>query len=603
MQRALVAIGVDAPASDFPRLRAAADGAKQIAAWGKTQGFDVALLTDEDGNSVALGDVFTAVKKFVDARVYSQLVVYFSGHGILVAADTEVWLLSGALSNPNDAVNVSGSVTAARTSGIPHVVFVSDACRSMPSQFRMGLVTPGLIFPPRQPQPRSQQTEVDSFYATLPGDVALEVGPTEAKNAFRGLLTSCMLDALQGMPPSIVERVKDSDGSRRVVASRPLKEHLVKAVPSAAAAVSVTLNQMPDIRVESALPKYLADLSLLRPKRPQKAPAKAPPAAEADLKTLAYTFTKSWKQTLEPTFNGLGELELAGNDDIRQEVESIVEAGRRVSNEIQTGFAVSGAKVHSVILSLDARHRVWESEGATQINIDYWSDAWSLQRGKGLALVRFADGTGVALSVLRRFVGSVVVDSGVVRTVNYAPSGEDDFRSPSAHVRRIEERRAVVAVAARHGSFRLGKKSANRIADYLRRYKSYDPTLGLYAAYAYAQAGNDDEVLSVFGYMARDSAPVLFDVAMLAAQRARRGRYSDRPAEWGAEVLRKKDFKLDFAPWLPVLTQGWMLMGRYGDAMPPVLREASRHLLPGLWTTFAKEGMDLLEKSLKGARL
>ena len=59
------------------------------------------------------------------------------------------------------------------------------------------------------------------------------------------------------------------------------------------------------------------------------------------------------------------------------------------------------------------------------------------------------------------------------------------------------------------------------------RDKSFDPTLGLYAAYAYAQSGNYPEVLSVFRYMRRDPAPVLFDVAMLAAQRAR-GRFGTR---------------------------------------------------------------------------
>jgi hypothetical protein len=55
---------------------------------------------------------------------------------------------------------------------------------------------------------------------------------------------------------------------------------------------------------------------------------------------------------------------------------------------------------------------------------------------------------------------------------------------------------------------------------------------------------------------------------------------------------------LDFAPWLPVLTQGWMLLGKFESEMPAVLREARQYLLPGLWTTFAKEGVDILEQRL-----
>src|SRR5438105_233397 len=102
MRKALVAIGVDGPASGFPRLQAAADGARQIAAWGAQQNFDVSVLTDDGGKSVTLADAFAAVKSFVDARIYAQLVVYFSGHGVLLSPDTEVWLLSGALANPNE---------------------------------------------------------------------------------------------------------------------------------------------------------------------------------------------------------------------------------------------------------------------------------------------------------------------------------------------------------------------------------------------------------------------------------------------------------------------------------------------------------------------
>src|SRR5579871_6060267 len=146
MKRALVAIGVNRTASVFPPLNAAAQGAIQMADWGAQQGFDVTLLHDGDGHPVSISDVFAAVNAVVTAKIYSQLVVYFSGHGILLSPDAEVWLLSGAIANPNEAINVSGSIVAARASAIPHIVFVSDACRSMPANFRLGLVSPGVIF-------------------------------------------------------------------------------------------------------------------------------------------------------------------------------------------------------------------------------------------------------------------------------------------------------------------------------------------------------------------------------------------------------------------------------------------------------------------------
>ena len=151
MRRALVAIGVDSTASSFPALKAAALGARQIYDWAGRQDFDRTLLTDEAGAKVRLADVYDAVKTFVDKGVYDQLVLYFSGHGVLMAPDCEAWLLSGAPDNQNEAINVAGSIANARTCGIEHLVVYSDACRSIPTQWRSAMLTPGTIFPVGRP--------------------------------------------------------------------------------------------------------------------------------------------------------------------------------------------------------------------------------------------------------------------------------------------------------------------------------------------------------------------------------------------------------------------------------------------------------------------
>ena len=120
-------------------------------------------------------------------------------------------------------------------------------------------------------------------------------------------------------------------------------------------------------------------------------------------------------------------------------------------------------------------------------------------------------------------------------------------------------------------------------ADYLRFLKKVDPTLGLYAANAYAKAGDSKGVLSVFDYMRREPEPVLFDVGTLAVQRS--------------AALPQV---LDFAPGMPMLTQGWMLLGDFAEVMPQPLRKARQHLIPGLWTTFASEGVDILQEAMFG---
>lgn len=593
MKRALVAVGVDKTSSaDFRPLNAAASGAKDFAAWAKVQEFDVALLTDQS-DPVTVGGVFEAVRNFVDKRVYSQLVLYFSGHGILLSPDAEVWLLSGALSNPNEAVNVSASISAARTCGIPHVVFISDACRSLPTNFRMGSLRPGAVFPTEQP--RSPGPEVDVFYATLPGDPALELPPDEAQKQYRGLLTACLLKALAGDPASLIQEVEEGATKKYVVASRKVKKYLFEAVPLAAAAVSIRLNQEPDVRVESDLPKYLAQLDI------QSGPAKAPsppepasPLPEIIIDTSrpvtqrVHQLSQSWSKWARQQL-----LDVPDYRDTRESIQEIIESVGRRSFETMTGFTFFGLEAVSVkVTDALAPTELFVEHNAVQARVHvreplYYSGL------KRAALVRFSNNTGLLLSVLPGHIGTVVAKDGRVLTVNYTPSknNTEAYMLYEGQASEIEKSRALMATLARHGSLRLDPDKAGETADFLRRYKRLDPTLGLFAAYAYAQAGNSKEVLSVYRYMVQDGLPVFFDVALLAAQVPYVG-----PEDYVFPWPPPK--KLDFAPWMPLLTQGWLLVGEFEKSMPHAVLEAKKYLVPGLWTTFTREGLDILDAAL-----
>ena len=81
--------------------------------------------------------------------------------------------------------------------------------------------------------------------------------------------------------------------------------------------------------------------------------------------------------------------------------------------------------------------------------------------------------------------------------------------------------------------------------------KGFDPTLGLYAASAYADADILEEVRSVRDYMRIDLGVDLFDVAML----------SD---EFSRLLPREKT-----VPFLPMLSQGWNLLRVKGVQLAP----------------------------------
>jgi hypothetical protein len=629
LKRAMVAIGVNAPDSTvLPALKAAATGAEDVAKWGESQGFDVALLTDAL-SPITVSDVFKAVKRFVDAGTYSQLVLYFSGHGVLLSPDSEVWVLSGALANPNETINVRGSIAAARTGRIPHIVVVSDACRSMPSNFLMGSLSPGVVFPTNSP--KAPMPEVDIFYATLPGDVAYELPPAEAVARYRGLLTDCMLGALRSEHPALVDQIGSGAESRRVITSRRLKNHLVEAVPAAATAVSIQLAQDPDMRVESDLPKFLAELAQQpsepppdmsvatspwrssemivrrtlqkgrpRPRVLKKGGAKKAgkrPVARAARKVAvpvpapAVPLARSWQYWLSSLDHS--------NTTPRQRLPNV--AGRNSVSKITasryidhflgfTGIVVSVIDVIGIrVTGFKQPCSLRLIGGSIHSSVDH-----SPKRGvpPRSALIRFVDGSCVVVSVLPGYIASVIAEEGRVLTVNYTPSRSNpgEYAMFEYSAREIEESRALVATLARHGSLRFEAHTMEATARFLRKHKRVDPTLGLFAAYAYFEAGLADGVSSVYQYMRGDPFPLLFDVALLKMQ---------VPMTDGVKAPRN----LNFAPWLPVLTQGWMLLGKAEEHMPKPLKQARRFLKPGLWTTFMKEGADILEAAMFGPKL
>src|SRR6266436_2045107 len=177
MSRLAIVIGVNKPKAPAP-LKGAVEDAKKIAAWIDKQGFEVKSFTD-DVAPVTFASIFAEVERAVDARTYSQIVIYFAGHG-LQNGGSEIWLLSGAPNNPNEAISVEVSVMAARESGLQSVVFISDACRSVPSGMPDSNVFGISIFP-NEALNRQTRPEVDRLFATLPSLVAVEAAKADDK--------------------------------------------------------------------------------------------------------------------------------------------------------------------------------------------------------------------------------------------------------------------------------------------------------------------------------------------------------------------------------------------------------------------------------------
>jgi len=184
-QRGAVVIGVN-KTGGLPVLEGSVAGAEAFAEWLGKEGFEVKKFTDAAG-PVTTQQVFEAIQYFVRDNKYHQLVIYFSGHGYW-KNDAELWLLTGAPADANAAISWAETAEFAKDCGIPNVVMISDACRSIPNTAIALKVRGSIIFPNADVQPA--RAKVDKFMAAAMGTSAYEV-PIGGKKRMRSHIASC----------------------------------------------------------------------------------------------------------------------------------------------------------------------------------------------------------------------------------------------------------------------------------------------------------------------------------------------------------------------------------------------------------------------------
>jgi hypothetical protein len=580
--REAVVIGVD-KAGSLPRLRGAASGAAAFRDWLQGEGFKTTLLSDAaiPGSAsvarVTANDVYSAIADRVKVGTVDQLVVYFAGHGY-INSYSEFWMLSDAPDNPNEAVSLKESVELAKLCGIPNVAFISDACRSLPDSLGVGGVRGSLIFPNRTGV-ATKVGDVDVFLATHVAGSSFEVPVTDSTKDYQGIYTQAFLDAFKAPDPPMVRDI----AGVKVVPNRRLKGYLEREVSRRAAAVSIQLRQLPDTQVVSDDEAYIGKVaaSTGSAPAPPSAPATLLDVAESDLKLLGIRGTS-------------GRAPAGANPVTPAEVERLKrDTGYGAANSIlrepvkipeapggppATGVFVRGTAVRDASTSR-AADRVDVRPGPDGTVIELKGD--SGRNDPRSVFVRFADGSGTVVAALPRYWAVVSVDEGAVASVSYIPSRGHFLRGDYDSQReRIDALHAAVATAARFGVFRIegGRESraqaAAQLAGRVRMMKGADPTLGIYAAYAYADAGLPRQVTSVRDFMRGDLGGDVFDVAMLADS-----------------LNQKLAVEPVVTPPCPMLAQGWNYLRIKEIRLTPAFEFARDHLKQSLWTTFTSTGM------------
>ena len=578
MQRATVLIGVR-KSGDLPELQAVEGGIDAMEHWALAQGMDrdlVVRLTDGERGEVDVGSIYEALDAIVERATVDQLVVYFAGHGVNKGY-SEYWLLSDAPRNANEAVNVAGSAELAKRCGIPHVIIVSDACRTLPESIDALSVTGGMIFPSQTP--RGPAAKIDTFYACLLGDPAHEIAdPVDAARVFRSVYTDVLVDSLMGRHPELLE--PEGDGSKfSLVRSGELEEALPELVVARLRELKALLvaNQTPEATVTSnRKTAWLSRVEVTaQPRRGgrrrsvRRAGGGTPPRGSAAALLQAAMAV--------PPISGVSRaLPSIGP-------EALVSAATRLEPEFGPLHYETecGLKLRGETLS-DAA----SSAGGLEV---LTGDLLRLTLpGRTVAadvLLRFASGACALVPAVRGFITGLSFEDGRLVDVDYTPSeyrpAGIEYRRNAAELRRT---RAIVATASRFGLLKPeGDEDARGLADRVIELSRLDPSLAVYAAYALLASGQEDFLPRLHASVRAGLGVGLFDLAMLAGVLGGRS---------PAQAARTR-------PGMPMLARGWALHSAFGVRLPATLDRLPGYLVSSVWTLFDWRAYEPLRTAMR----
>lgn len=581
MKRAAVLIGVD-KTGNLPRLHDAASGARKMEEWANQQGIDrIEVVTDESGDPVIARDIKKAIKAIIEPGNIEQLIVYFAGHGVNLGYN-EYWLLSEAPGDPQEAVNLRGSETLARYAGIPHVVFISDACRTAAQGIQAQAVGGSEIFPNEGPGGAAQP--VDLFYACSLGNPAAEIDdPNTAAQEYSALYTGALKAALLGEDPSLLEWT--ADRSEAFVRPEPLKKHLWSEIQERIRDMDLITEVMqnPDAILVSPDDAWLSRLTsadLPTREATRGAPIAAngggvraardvPESAATASASLVHSALRGDPIGALDDADGARDLAGDGASDLLISARRTAEPFGPMHHETECGFKVRGARFVEAV-SRAAVTELFEQPGeVVRIN--------GMDTPGASVLLVLENGTGVVLPAIPGFLAALTVENGALVDVAFEPSDNtwrwQEFEHRAQEIRAL---RAIASSSMSRGVFRLEGEDAFETARRMQYAKSVDPTLAIYAAYAYHDLHLNDRIHQMGGYLSSDIGAPFFDIAMLAGDLD------------GKQVVPDGSIYSS----MPLMAQGWALLSAFRVTLRPSVAALRGRLVPSMWTMLDPRGVE-----------
>lgn len=568
MRRVVVLIGVGR-AGDLTPLKAVRGGIDQMAVWARSQGIsgdDLKILCDDQA-PVMVHQISAMIRALVASSTVEQLLVYFSGHGSY--NNGERWLLSMAPEDPAEAINVEASMTLARYCSIPHVVFISDACRDAATGIQMQQVTGSPIFPNSG---HNVEMPVDIFYACARGSVAFEVANVTnpgAPHTYTALFTSVLTKALRGEEAAVIDTENVRGEDLGYVRGWKLTDYLCQTVPQKLALMlgaAPRTSQLPGSRITSRN-AWLSRVA--PPPRPKSLPGwkmrsrggnqvQVKPVLLAlfvlRLLEFARTDMAAWRSALNEQHDD--------TEFVQLQILIALLGSRPASATGQNRLVVRGTRLRQVVGRCGPLAML-SSADADAVLIDCCDS-------RRVVVVTF-NGHGVLVPMMPDRTAELVFKNDVLVDLRYLAN---DVTNAQLALR------ATIAAAFNMGALTLPNAAfANRL---LRDGTQGDPTNSLYLAYACHEAHLPERAAVLKALSAESTVPPPFDLALLAEA----GRMAP---------------ELPVTP-IPMMSQGWNLMAAFICLTPP-LKNLEQHLLPSYWTLFDARGTQQLIAALAHGEL
>lgn len=589
MIRAGIFVGVDRT-GNLQELHDAAAGARRMYDWAVAQGIakpsHAKLITDEGGQKVGPDLIADAIKAILDGPGVDQLILYFAGHGVNIAR-SEYWLLSEAPVKAYAAVNVNGSADLARYCGAGHVVVISDACRVAPEGIQAQGVRGVEVFPNDPTGDRAKP--VDQFYACLLGRTAAEIkDPALAAGNYRALYTDALLDALYGRRREVLEPSPDAADDALYVRQLRLESYLEGELRRRVKESGLVgqVNQSPDALLAMPTP---TSTWISRVPAAQAAPADSPRKAGFAGSAVVDPARSAARRMVTQASRGDRAALKAIFDKVLVETSIEARSLARAADQMAMPFGPDHMDTECGIKVRGARIVSAEATGARVEVLDAGLVRLHDVATPGASvLLRFEGGVGTVIPAIPGFLAALSFMEGDLADVAFEPSA-NNWRWPmyQSHADDVRALRAVAASATLQGRFRLDEADAAGIAQRMQYAKGIDPSLAVYAAYAYNDLQAIERIKQMSGYMSGDIGVRLFDVALLARE------LLDTTISRDSGVL----------PFVPMLAQGWSLLRANRVRLPTQLVGLDTTLTDSLWSLYDTRGVEMLSRALQAKEI